>query len=170
MLGVFCYVSVFPKSMLPLIRMAEFLYGMIFAYFIKKANWKVALGSAIVLILNTLLCPTIDNNIQTLYVGIAAFNLLVYISQFCQFKWLEWICQLVSKYSYAVFLCHHFIIYRVMERHVLQSLSWKSSHKMFLICCIIIAICSVALYWWNNLNLKVIDAIKCKILFFKEGR
>lgn len=162
LLGVFCYVTAFPKAMLPIIRVAEFTFGMIFAQNIKHVNWKVALSSLICLIGNTVFAPTIDNNIQTLYVGIMSFCILVYLAQKINASWFKKCCENISKYSYAVFLCHHYIILTIMGKFDLYSMTIQESYFMFFACCGIIILISLMLYWCNSGILKFFDIICCK--------
>lgn len=77
--------------------------------YFKKTNWKVALGALAVLIANTILSPAFNSNIQTTYVGIAAFLVLTFIAKYMECGVVKAICSFLSKYAYAIFLIHHLL-------------------------------------------------------------
>lgn len=83
---------------------------------------------------------------QTTYVGIAAFLVLVYISQWVRSQRIQEICQWVSKYSYAIFLVHHIVIYYVMMTFNLYAITHVESYLIFLGFCVVIAILSKILF------------------------
>lgn len=147
LLAIFCYSTPLDKSVLIATRIPEFFFGMLYIKYFKKTNWKAALLALAVLVLNTVFAPTFSSNIQTTYVGIMAFLVLTYIAKFIEFGWVKAICSFLSKYSYAIFLTHHFIIYRVAERVDFQSISTAGSYGVFGICVVIILVVSIAVYW-----------------------
>lgn len=69
------------QSELVSVRLPEVFFGMLYMKYFKKTNWKVALGALAVLIANTILSPAFNSNIQTTYVGIAAFLVLTFIAK-----------------------------------------------------------------------------------------
>lgn len=128
-------------------RLPELVFGMVFVKFRKKVAWYVALPSAAVLVVNTILMPQINNNIQTVYVGIAAFLMLVFIAE--QLKNCKPLCKLssaVCKYSYAIFIVHHVIILRVADYFDLYKLTVQESYVVFAGCCFIIIPAAILLY------------------------
>lgn len=149
LLGIVCYATPLSKAELIAVRLPEFVFGMMYMKYFKKTNWKVALGALAVLILNTVLAPTFDSNIQTTYVGIAAFLLLTYVAKFLEFRWLKAVCSYLSKYSYAIFLVHHFIIYKVTDRVDFASISTAGSYGVFAVCVAVILPVSMLLYYIN---------------------
>lgn len=79
------------------------IFGMLYMKYFKKTNWKVALGALAVLIANTILSPAFNSNIQTTYVGIAAFLVLTFIAKYMECGVVKAICSFLSKYAYAIF-------------------------------------------------------------------
>ncbi|MDD6328370.1 MAG: acyltransferase [Lachnospiraceae bacterium] len=140
-------------------RLPEFLFGMYFVKYIKEVKWPVALASLAVLVANTLLKPGFNEMIQILYVGICSFMLLVYVSKFFQWEWFKNICKKICKYSYACFLIHHFVIYRVAEKFDLNSLSIAKSYALFSVVVLMITIATVALHKTND---KILALFKTK--------
>lgn len=164
LLAIFCYSTPLDKSVLVATRIPEFFFGMLFIKYFKKTNWKAALIALAVLVLNTVFKPTFSNNIQTTYVGIMSFLILTYIAKFIEFGWVKAICSFLSKYSYAIFLVHHFIIYRIAERVDFQSISTAESYGVFGICVVVILSCSILLYYLERIIKKGIGIIgeKCQ--------
>lgn len=122
----------FLESKFVFARIPEILMGMYFVKYVKKVKWPAALAALAVIIGNTVLAPAWGTTLQTTYVGIASFLLLVYISYFMKFKFIEKPCSIVSKYSYAVFLVHHVIIYDMMGTFNLTELKPIEDYILFL--------------------------------------
>ncbi len=120
------------KSIEVFARVPEFMFGMIFVKYIKKVNWKMVIPAVVIIALNTVFKPTWYNNFQTFYIGVSSFIILVFIAQFIKVRWIQNICSVISKYSYACFLVHHFIIYRVAEKVDLNTISRRGSYMLFL--------------------------------------
>ena len=107
----------------------------------------MALISFIVLLLNTCIKPQFSEDIQTTYVGISAFLLLVFISQYAQKANIVCkICSFVSKYSYAIFLVHHVIIWYTMMKFDLYSISHLESYLIFIGLFVVILLLSKILF------------------------
>lgn len=133
-------ISCFDRNVLLFARLPEFLFGMFFVQYMKKSNKFVVLGALLVLVVNSILKPTISENIQCTYVGISSFLILSYVATFIRFQPIKRICKIICAYSYPCYLVHHYIIYRVAERFDLNTISKTSSYLLFLCCCIAIAI------------------------------
>lgn len=157
LLAIYCYCTNFSKEALIGVRLPEVYFGMLYSKYIKKTNWKVAAICFIILVGNALLSPAFNSNIQTTYVGISAFLFLTYIAKFIQFNWLSRICAFLTKYSYVIFLIHHYIIYKVTEHIDFYQITTEESMGIFLICVIIILVASVLLYYVCN---GIINTIK----------
>ena len=138
-------------------RLPEIYFGMYFVKYIKKVNVQVALISFGILTINTILSPSIDKNIQTTYIGIASFLLLVYIGSKVESLTIKKVCGILSNYSYAVFLTHHYIIYQIASRFDLNNITILESYLLFCLCCIIIALFSKLLYDGNDYIVKAIQ-------------
>lgn len=85
---------------------------MSFTYKKAKVNWKVAVFAFVLLVVNGIVKPGFNENLQTTYVGVLSFLILVYISYFVRHKLWHEICDIVSKYSYAIF----WYIIRLLQR------------------------------------------------------
>lgn len=148
------YPFTFNKSIFLLTRLPEICFGMYFVKYIKKTNGWMAILSLIVFVFNTIAQPSIDKDIQTTYVGIASFILLSFIAGFINASFIKKICFILSKYSYAIFLVHHYIITVVTSKFDLYNISVVQSYLLFILCCCIIALFSKGLYELNEYCLK----------------
>lgn len=106
---VLTYPPHFSASILLPIRLPELLFGIYFATYIKKAPLWSVVPAAIVLVLSTLF-PAFPENVATTGVGISAFVILAVAAKFLEFGVIKVPINLLSKYSYAVFLVHHVVI------------------------------------------------------------
>lgn len=138
-------------------RIPEFLFGMCFVKYNWKVGKKTALAALVVFVLNTVFQPALLLDIQTTYVGIASFLILVYISYFAKSRLIQKVCGLISKYSYAVFLVHHLIISRMMPTFNLAEISVLHSYLLFGSVCCVIAACTWLLY---EIHRRVMDFLK----------
>lgn len=137
------------------VRLPELLFGMYFIKYIKKVRLPEVLCALLVIILNTFIKPQISEDIQTTYIGIASFIVLVYVSYLLQKSELvKCCCSWVSKYSYAIFLVHHIVIYYVMATFNLYTITHVQSYIMFFGFCVIIFVMSKVLFevdkWVEN--------------------
>ena len=150
LLAIVCYQTGLSKAELVVVRLPEVFFGMIYMKYFRKTNWKVALGALAVLIANTILSPAFNSNIQTTYVGIAAFLVLTFIAKYMECGVVKAICSFLSKYSYAIFLIHHFIIYKVADMVDFYKISTAESYGMFAVCVVIIIVASLLLQFLND--------------------
>ena len=127
-------------------RIPEFAFGMYFVKYIKKVKLPVVLVSVLVIIYNTCLTPPFNVTVQTTYIGICSFMVLAWLSDYIKVFWVENICSIVSKYSYAVFLVHHFIIFRITEKYNLYALTKAGSYSLFLTCVVFICVGAYIIY------------------------
>lgn len=160
LLSIFCYKTPLPKEEVVCKRLPEFVFGMIFVKYFKRVNWKAAMAALLVLIANTVFKPNFDSCIQTTYVGIAAFLVLVFISSCLKCFVIEKVIRIISKYSYAVFLIHHVIFFRVTGYFDLYSITTKQSYLIFGGCVIIIVIVSFLLFKTNDLLINRIKSLQ----------
>lgn len=138
-------------------RMPEIVIGMYFIKYIKKVNLPTALLSLIVLVVNGVMKPEWNGSLQTTYVGIASFLLLVYLSYFLKYKIIQIPCNIISKYSYAIFLVHHVVIARMMGSFNLQTITHLESYILFFACCGVIAIFTFLLYQIHGCIMKQVN-------------
>lgn len=137
----------FTKNIFFFIRIIEIIFGMYFMKYIKKVNTISALIALLILIINSIMQPNIDASFQMTYIGISAFLVLVYLSEFFKKSILvKRMCQILSKYSYAIFLTHHYIFSCFVSKVDLNQLSVFESYVFFIILCCIVGIFSKLLY------------------------
>lgn len=129
-----------------LVRLPELLFGMYFIKYIKKSNLIMAVCGLLVLICNQIFKPEWSQDIQTTYIGIASFLVLVYVAGFVKNKNVHAICAWISKYSYAIFLTHHITIFVFMGKFNLTSMVHLESYMVFFGLCFVIAVSSVILF------------------------
>lgn len=151
------------------IRLPELLFGMYFIKYIKKVNLPTALISLAVLIANQIIKPSWNEDIQTTYIGIAAFLVLVYISQYVRSEKIHVICAWISKYSYAVFLTHHIIIYTLMTSFDPTKMTHIESYLVFFGLCFVISVASVILYKAHDYVMKGFGILYQKIYLEKKS-
>lgn len=143
---IYCVaVALGDKSVSVFVRLPEFVFGMYFVKYIKKVKWPVALAGLMVFIANWVIAPNISENIQTTYVGIASFLVLVYVSKFFTHKLYTGLCSIVCKYSFACFLTHHYIISQMVAKFDLATISRTNSYLLFLACGVVIIVASYLL-------------------------
>ncbi len=111
-----------------LIVLPLFVFGMYFHYLLDKLkqlnSWIKYIGIVgMILILGGFLFrgDLIAHNI--LICGTLAFLLLYCISKFCDIRCIRYSVELISKYSYTIFLTHHFIYYRIAQHFVVYGLN-----------------------------------------------
>lgn len=139
------------ESTFLLTRLPEIIFGMLFVVYMKKVKTSWFIVSLLVIAANTILQPAWSSNIQTTYVGIASFLVLTWLATYVgKISVVQSICKTVSKYSYAIFLVHHYIIYEICEKFPLQSISVLESYLLFLLCCCVIAFFAKILFEANR--------------------
>lgn len=151
---VFFYDGNFNSAKIIFTRLPEIMFGMYFVKWGRKVNWKFAVLSVMILILNSIIKPEWSVNLQTTYVGIASFIVLVYLSYYLQNVVVKKICNTISKYSYSIFLVHHVIIAKMMSTFDLVSISIVDSYVLFVSICFVIALFSWLLYNFHAYVMK----------------
>ncbi len=127
------------------VRLPELCFGMSFV----KRNFKVKKLILPLLILgliaNAITKPPFMTSIQTTYVGVSFFIVLVYISRYLKYNWILRICEFLTKYSYAIFLTHHVIIEYIQAAFDMTNLTVIKNYMLFVIVVTIVLIVSVIL-------------------------
>lgn len=158
-LFILFYHGTFAPAKIVFIRLPEFLFGMYFVKYIKKVSLRTLLISLLILLINILVKPTINDSLQTTYIGIATFLVLVYLSDFLKNKMICTISNFLSKYSYAIFLVHHVIITIIMGYVGLNNMNLFKSYATFGLCLFLIFICAYLLYNIHSHIMKSINKI-----------
>lgn len=149
------YKLSFPQHFFLFTRIPEVLFGMYFQRYIKKVNRVMAIIALGILLANTVIAPNISSNFQTTYVGIAAFLLFIYLGELCKKNnIIVGITKVLCKYSYAIFLVHHYIIAYVMGKFDLNNITILESYILFVLICCMIGIFARLLYDGNKYIFK----------------
>ncbi len=126
------------NSVLLPVLLPRILFGMFFMQSGKKVRWPAALISLGVIIVNYYLPWQIDSTLQATYIGIAVFLIMVWLAEFLRWIPFRRICAWICKYSYAIFIVHHTLIYYIAGRFNLYEITRFNSHLLFLCCCCVI--------------------------------
>lgn len=145
------------RNVLLFSRLPEFLFGMYFMKYIRKVNWKWIIPAGAVILLNSIIKPEFNSIFQTTYIGICSFILLVWIADFIKANWFKSVCRKISKYSYACFIIHHMVIYMVIPRINIYTISVGQSYLLFGYVCIMVALATYILY---NCHAKIVKMLK----------
>jgi len=134
-------------SLIPTYRLTEFVFGMIFTRYIRKTKFYVPLAAAAYFLVMSLSGIKLPKPIAVAAAGIGAFLILAWLGNAIRLQWVRRLFLTVAKYSYPIFLIHHFIINNVELRLGLQTENIGHVLLLFLICMSLIAASSVAIYW-----------------------
>lgn len=109
------------------IHLLEFLFGM---QFLKLRNS----GKGILAVLaaaGTVLCTPIDSKVTCALFSMVVFIVLAAGGRFLDRPWPRIICARLAKLSYPIFLVHHVLIQRLVEKFDLVSLSRRDTAFLF---------------------------------------
>lgn len=126
-------------------------------------NKLLILLSLVLLILNTVLkLDMVPAKIQMLYVSLAFFIIILNISSLFEGIVIKNVVDVMSKYSYPIFLIHHFITNKVVSYFDIQSISIKNSYLLFLTILPIVFFFSWCLHCLNTQFLNLFGDKKFK--------
>lgn len=125
------------------IHLLEFLFGMQYLRFGGKEKAVLAALFAV----GTVVCAPMDSKITCFLFSGVAFILLEGISRWLDRPWPRILCSRLAKLSYAIFLVHHVLIQRMVERFDLAALSRRDTALLFLIYLVTVWAASEALLW-----------------------
>lgn len=131
----------------------SFILGMYVIKYIKKIKIWHALIALIAAI--ALYCIPRNLNVNlivlTAYlIGYCLFFALAYIGEKIQNIIVQKIFSLIGKYSYAVFLVHHFIIMKMESTFANRNLRIVETISLYIACWVVISICSKVLFMINK--------------------
>ena len=156
--------KVFPLGKNMFVHLPKFVFGMFFVRYIKKVNIPMFMSSILIVLLNSLIdLKSVSSIIQALYIGIATFLILIFLSKHIECQPIRYISSVISKYSYAIFLVHHVIILRLTSKIDLVNITKTNSYLLFFFCVLCIAFVSKMIY---VLHEKMMESIKW--MFKKE--
>lgn len=111
------------------IHLLEFLLGMQYLRF--RGREKVVLAA--VFMAGTVACASVDSKITCFLFSGVMFVLLEGVSRWLDFPWSRIFCAKLAKLSYGIFLVHHVLIQKMVERFDLATLSRRDTGLLFLI-------------------------------------
>lgn len=109
------------------IHLLEFLFGM---QFLKLQNSGKGI-LAVLAVVGTVLCAPIDSKVTCALFSTVVFIVLAAGARFLDRPWSRIICARLAKLSYPVFLVHHVLIQRLVEKFDLASLSRRDTAFLF---------------------------------------
>ena len=97
-------------------RLPEVVLGMLFAKYLKNPNWKTSLAGCVIGGAGLSIASVFPDKVTyDTIICTAAFLALAGIAEYMRKGPIEKLVSNVSKYSYAVFLCHHYIIFCAVQ-------------------------------------------------------
>ena len=91
------------------------------------------------------LLPQIPEDLAVTFVGIAFFVVLAFLAKFLDFGLVKVPVELISKYSYGIFLVHHVVIMVLFEKINVAGFVPVQRYTMLAATCVIVFGLSVAL-------------------------
>ena len=134
-----------------------FVFGMFLQKYVKALNNIVSIGlSAFVLVVVSFgKFEDIPSKIMMAIVSIAVFVILTNVAKYLEQKSIKRCVTLLVKYSYPIFLVHHFVINQVVKHFDLLMVGKLDSYILFVLCLSIIFPISVLVYRLERMILNV---------------
>lgn len=135
----------------------SFILGMYFIKYISKIKWWQMLIT-LILALSLYFIPAKQVNMQVLIantIGYSLFVVLAYIGQKISNITIQKLFTISSKYSYAIFLVHHYIIMKIESTFANMKLGIKETILLYLTCFIVIIAAAKILYIINKNILEI---------------
>lgn len=139
----------------------SFILGM-YAVRINQFKWWQAIIGAIISAVFYML-PAANHNYQVMFANLAAYALFValaYVGQKLTNEIVQKIFDIISKYSYAVFLVHHYIIMKTLSTFQGREFGIAGTVLLYLVCWAQIIILAKLLYMVNDGVIKVFKKSK----------
>ncbi|GFH42414.1 acyltransferase [Lactococcus hodotermopsidis] len=136
-----------------------FVLGMLLQKYLSFFKNKLfVLPSIAILILNAVLKPeVIPEKIQMFYISLAVFILVLVLSPLFEYVIIRNVVDVISKYSYPIFLIHHFITNKMVNHFDIQAISVKESYLLFLIILPVVFFFSWSLLRLTNMGKKFLN-------------
>lgn len=116
-------------------RIPEFVFGMIFVYYIKKVRWYMLLPAlALLTIFSIYGFPNLNYMVRVMTVGVSSFIVWAYILPFFKGTVIEGLSQFADRYCYPVFLTHHIIMILLLPFWSGRTFGWKRVCFMYAVC------------------------------------
>lgn len=137
-------------------RLLEFIFGMVLIKYIKKVNiWIFGISLGVVILWLSLYI-NINQMYKTTIMGMSLYVVFMFLGQVMGKKG-HIIFGYISKYSYAIFLCHHIVLDQICTRFDHKLYGEKETYVILGICMIIIFLVAKLLFC---LHKKVIEVFK----------
>lgn len=149
-----------PLDCLVFARIPEFIFGMILIKYIKKVSLHLFIPTFIIMLLSIFINTDRFNKMYVItVVGISSFCVFSYL--FCNVKdgLFKTISIFISKYSYAIFLSHHFIMVIFLKHFIYKVMPKSEVIVLYAMLWIITMIASVGLVRINN---QIMNTLKRK--------
>ena len=147
-LCVIFFHTTLPLSCLFLVRIPEFLFGMIFVKCIRKVSKIQLILSAIAIVVTSLIpYEKINPTVATTVVGIASFSVFTWIFQHIPItELMKSMARVCGKYCYAFFLTHHYILRWMTSRFTGCQLRKSEEIVVFFSCLGVVLLATRLLY------------------------
>lgn len=161
----FATVSVVKPSweimvLLPL-RLPELAFGIYFATYVRRLRGWILVPTVVVLAVSEAFPDEIPEAVAVPLVGISVFLILAYLAKFLDWDFIRVPTQVLSKYSYAVFLVHHQVILAEFYFLPTKTMSHAELAIMFLAACVVSYLLGVMLYWMHQKFMEMVhEALK----------
>lgn len=143
-------------------RIPELLFGMYYVEYFKKTNWPalvVSLGGLFAMQYIDVIPGIQWQIVKTAPVCIAAFLVITFLSEYLECRPLSMVFQCVGKYSYAIFLSHHFIMMKLSPHFNGRIFGAAEVAVMFILVIALVAVFSKLLYIVNGNTVKWVKSL-----------
>lgn len=135
----------------------SFSIGMYFEKYIKEIKIYHFVTAIIVASIIYFIKLNFNFTILMNVLSISIFVILVYISKYINISILKELCAYIGKYSYAIFLLHHYVLVKIIDKFKGTYLSITETLCLFLMNFFVIMIFSIIL---SKLTDKILDKFK----------
>ena len=148
-------------------RIPEVLFGMYYIEYIRKVRWPILVLSLVILISLQSAEIILAGQVQilkTVPVCVAAFLVLSFVSDFVKGRLFVSFCKLIGKYSYAIFLSHHFIMRKFFPHFYGVVLQRGGVLILFFLTIAVVGVAVVLLYKLNSKILQLLNQREGKVI------
>ena len=128
-------------------RLPEVVLGMLFAKYVKNPNWKTSLAGCVIGAAGLSVASVFPDKVTyDTIICTAAFLAFAGIAEYMRKGPIEKLVSNISKYSYAIFLCHHYIIFCAVQYLHLDWLQQRDLVVLYIAHIAVTAFVSTLLY------------------------
>lgn len=144
-------------------RIPEFVFGMIFVYYIKRVRWYMFLPAFALLILFSIYkFPNLNYMVRVMSVGVSSFIVWAFLLSFFKGRITKALSRFVDRYCYPIFLTHHIIMIILLPFWSGSEFSCKQVYFMYAACIVLTLASSMLLFY---ITPKAINL--CKRIYVK---